>query len=228
MHPVAKPEEVLMARSGSVERDGFTLDWVQVGGGIPMLIVGPPRYYQRVFPDDLHSTFDVVFANMRGFVSLPEGFDVTAISRDTFSDDIEAIRQAAGLVRPVVLGHSVVGKMVLEYARRYPDSVRGVAVIGTTPIGSVQSEPHVWKFFDQDADAERNAAHQRNLATRRTPATITTGRDFADQYIANGAFYWYDPTFDASPLWEGLDPDWQMGPTPGSWTRGLITQRLGA
>jgi hypothetical protein len=40
----------------------------------------------------------------------------------------------------------------------------------------------------------------------RTPATITTGRDFADLYIANGAFYWYDPTFDASPLWEGVDP----------------------
>jgi len=114
-----------MATSGSVERDGSKLDWVQVGGGIPMLIVGPPRHYQRVFPHDLRSTFDVVFANMRGFVPLPEGVDVTTINRDTFSDDIEAIRQAAGVVRPVVVGHSVVGKIVLEYARRYPDSVRG-------------------------------------------------------------------------------------------------------
>ena len=46
--------------------------------------------------------------NDAGSGSLPEGFDVTTITRDTVSAEIEAIRQAACLIRPVVVGHSVV------------------------------------------------------------------------------------------------------------------------
>ena len=195
-----------MATFGSVDRDGFTLDWVREGSGIPMLIVGPPRYYQRAYPADLRENFEIVFGNIREFVPAPVGFDVTTITRDTQSDDIEAIREAAGLERPVVVGHSIAGAIVLEYARRYPDSVRGVATIASTPIGTDQASQHVERFFEQDADAERRAAHQRNLATRRVPDTITTGRDFADNYIAYGALYWHDPTFDASPLWDGVNP----------------------
>ena len=37
-----------MTMSGSVDGDGFALEWVRDGSGVPMLIVGPPRYYQRV------------------------------------------------------------------------------------------------------------------------------------------------------------------------------------
>ena len=194
-----------MATFGSVDRDGFALDWVREGNGMPMLIVGPPRYYRRVYPADLGENFEIVFGNNRGFTPPPKGFDVTTITRNTFYDDIEAIRQAAGLMRPVVVGHSMAGAIALEYARRYPDSVRGVAAIASTPIGTDQLSQHVDGFFEQDADEERRAAHQHNLATRRVPDTVTTGRDFADAYIANGALYWYDPAFDASPLWDGVE-----------------------
>jgi len=194
-----------MDTSGTVNRDGFVLDWVRAGSGIPMLIVGPPRYYQRVFPDELRRNFEIVFGNMRAFVPPPQGFDVTTLTRDTYSDDIEAIRHASGLVRPIVVGHSIAGTIVLEYARRYPDSVRGVAAIGALPVGTKKQMQHVGEFFELDADAERRAAHERNFATRRVPTAITTGRDFADLYIANGALYWYDPSFDASPLWDGVD-----------------------
>jgi proline iminopeptidase len=170
-----------------------------------MLIVGPPRYYQRVFPEELRRNFEIVIGNMRAFVSPPQGFDVTTLTRDTYCDDIEAIRQVTELVRPVVVGHSIAGTMALEYARRYSDSVRGVAAIGALPVGTKKQMQRVGEFFEQDADAERRAAHERNFATRRVPTAITTGRDLADLYIANGALYWYDPTFDASPLWDGVD-----------------------
>lgn len=194
-----------MDTSGTVDRDGLVLDWVREGSGIPMLIVGPPRYYQRVFPDELRRNFEIVFGNIRIFVPPPQGYKVTTLTRDTYSDDIEAIRQAAGVVRPVVVGHSIAGTMALEYARRYPDSVRGVVAIGALPVGTKKQMQHLGEFFEHDADAERRAAHDRNFASRRVPTAVTTGRDFADLYIANGALYWYDPSFDASPLWEGVD-----------------------
>ncbi len=159
-----------------------------------------------MFPDELYKEFEIVFGNIRAFVPPPEGFDAATLTCDTFAEDIEALRQASGLVRPIVVGHSIGGTIVLEYARRYPDSVLGVAAIGAFPVGTKKQMPRVWEFFDQDADAERRKAHERNLATRRVPAAITTGRDFADLYIAQGALYWYDPTFDASPLWDGVEP----------------------
>jgi len=195
-----------MAATGSVDRDGFALDFVRQGSGIPMLILGPPRYYQRVFPVDLGSTFDIVFANLRLFVPAPPAFDVSTLSRATYSDDIEAVRRAAGLVRPVVVGHSITGLLALEYARRHPESTRGVVVIAAPPAGVAELSEHWGSFFEQDAGADRRAAHARNVVTRGMPTSIRTGQDIVDQYVANGAFYWFDPTFDATPLWEGVEP----------------------
>ena len=199
-----------MAVSGSVDRDGFALDFVREGSGIPMLILGSPPYYQRAFPADLQGHFDVVFGNLRVFTSAPDGFDVTSLTRESYSDDIEAIRQATGLPKCIVVGHSIAALVALEYARRYPDSVQGVAMVGTPPIGFNDAPPVIAAFFDKDADAERRAAHERNLATRHAPATFESGQDIVDFYIANGALYWRDPTFDATWLWEGTRFDFDV------------------
>jgi proline iminopeptidase len=191
-----------MAVSGSIDRDGFALDFVRDGRGIPLLILGSPPYYQRAFPASLRSSFDVVYGNLRIFVSGPAGFNVTTITRDTYSDDIEALRVATDLQRPIIVGHSICGLAAIAYARRYPANVAGVVLVGAPPIGFMELPPKISSFFDEDADAARLTAHQHNLATRRVPSTFTTGQDVIDNYIANGALYWCDPTFDCTALWE--------------------------
>jgi proline iminopeptidase len=119
---------------------------------------------------------------------------------------VQAIRVAAGLPPAVVVGHSIHGLMALDYAHRHPDSVLGTAVVAAPPTVSADSIQATARFFERDATPARRAAHERNLATRRVPDRFATGRDVVDHYVANGALYWYDPTFDARPLWAGVEP----------------------
>jgi len=196
-----------MADAGTVERDGFTLEWVREGRGLPMMVLGARHFYPRYFPQSLREHFEIVFCDLRRFTAAtPDGFDINTITRDTFSEDVEAVRRATGLDRPLVVGQSVHGAMALEYARHSPDRVRGVvAVAPMPPAGSRDgSEPEA-DFFRRDAGAERLAAHQRNLATRRVPTSIETSQDFIDDYVVYDAQGWYDYDFDCSALWDGVE-----------------------
>jgi proline iminopeptidase len=189
---------------GTVDRDGFILQWVREGHGLPMMVLGAARFYARYFPQSLREYFEIVFCDLRQWVPTPDGFDITSITRDTFSDDVEAIRQAVGFDQPVVAGQSQHGAIALEYARRFPGSVRGVvAVAAVPPVGSGEGLESADDFCRRDAQPERLAAHASNLAARRLPTTVQTSQDFIDLYAANDAVNWYDFTFDCSPLWAG-------------------------
>src|SRR5215469_4150272 len=103
-----------MADRGAVERDGFTLEWVREGRGFPMMVLGARHFYPRYFPQPLREHFEIIFCDLRHFVKTPDGFDISTITRDTFSPDVEAVRRATGLDRPLVVGQSVHGAMALE------------------------------------------------------------------------------------------------------------------
>lgn len=195
-----------MTDTGTLDRDGFRLQWVREGSGVPMLIVGGQEFYRRYFPPALRNDFEIVFGDSRQWVPTPSGFDLTTLSIQTFADDIEAIRQTAALDRPLVVGQSQHGAIALEYARLYPESVRGVvAVAPNPPIDSGDWQQAGKDFFRRDADAERLEAHERNRATRRVPEKIRTFKDFVDEYISNDAMNWYQHSFDSSPLWDGVE-----------------------
>lgn len=193
--------------AGSVDRDGFELEFFREGSGIPMLVVAAPNYYRRVLPQSLRDCFEIVFCDLRLWTPSPPGFDLTTVTRDTYSDDIEAVRQAVGLDRPVIFGHSIHGTLALEYARRYPEQTRGVVAVGAHPVGYNELWKAEAEFFQADAEPARLKAHERNLASRRVPTTLDNRQDFIDQYVANAAIFWFDPTFDATELWEETEPN---------------------
>jgi proline iminopeptidase len=195
-----------MTDVGTLDRDGFALQWAREGRGAEMLVVGSQHFYRRYFPQGLREHFDIVFCDSRQWATTPDGFDVTSITIDTFADDIEAARQAAGLRRPIVVGQSQHGAIALEYARLYPEHLRGVAAVAAVPpVDGQQAMGSAAEFFRRDADAARLAAHKRNHATRRVPDVVRTSKDYADEIVANDAMNWYDPSFDSSSLWEGVD-----------------------
>lgn len=198
-----------MPVAGSVDRDGFTLTYVREGSGIPMLVLGAPRYYRRALPAALRDHFEMVFCDLRTWVPSPDGYDITTITADTHVADIEAIRADAGLDRPVVLGHSIHAALALDHAARHPDQVRGVVAVAATPVGGGELWQAAADFFDGDADEARRAAIEQNALTLPPPSTYETPQDFVDQYVADAARYWYDPTFDARPLWEDVHPNFE-------------------
>lgn len=55
-----------MPDQGVVERDGFKLEWVREGAGLPMLVVGAQRYYRRVFPPSLRRHIEMVSTRGNG------------------------------------------------------------------------------------------------------------------------------------------------------------------
>lgn len=200
-----------MAETGTVDRDGFQLDWVREGHGLPMMVLGARYFYPRYFPPSLREHFEIVFCDLRQWAPTPEGFDISTITLDTFCDDVEAVRQAAGLDRPIVAGTSQHGTIALAYAYRYPEHVRGVVPIAAVPpAGSREGLEPSEDFFRRDADADRLAAHERNQRARRRPASIETMQDFVDDYVSGDAMGWYDYTFDSSPLWEGVEANFRV------------------
>jgi len=198
-----------MADRGTVDRDGFELEWIREGSGTPLMVLGSHRFYRRYFPQSLRDHFEIVFCDLRQWAPTPDGFDVSTITLETVSEDIDALRQTAELDLPIVAGQSHHGALALAYGERFPQQVRGVAAIAAPP----PSRDEEWlesrdEFFRRDADADRLAAHERNQA--KAPTTEETTEDFIRAYVADSARCWYDPTFDCSELWEGVDPNMQV------------------
>jgi proline iminopeptidase len=193
-----------VADTGTVDRDGFQLEWVREGHGFPMMVLGARHFYPRYFPQSLREHFEMVFCDLRQWVPTPDGFDVSTITLDTFSEDVDAVRQAVGFERPIVAGQSQHGAIAMEYARHSPERVRGVAAIApNAPTSDRDGLESPEDFFRRDADADRLAAHERNQA--QAPSSVETSQDFVDSYLADTALFWYDYTADTSSLWEGTE-----------------------
>ena len=81
-----------------------------------MLVLGSPTFYGRALPAALREDLELIFVELRHFVPLADGFDSSKINFDLYAEDIEALRQAAGVERPIVLGTSIHGTIAREYA----------------------------------------------------------------------------------------------------------------
>ena len=115
-----------MTTNGTVEVEGAQLGYRIEGHGETCLVVGSSVFYPRAFSEDLREHLQLVFVDLRHFAPSDPAFGPELISIETYSDDIEQVRQVLGLDDVVVIGTSLHGTIALEYARRHPEHVRGV------------------------------------------------------------------------------------------------------
>jgi pimeloyl-ACP methyl ester carboxylesterase len=59
------------------------------------------------------------------------GRPVTSMTWENLTADAKALRESVGFDKWAVLGHSVGGKVALEYALRYPDSLSHLILLDT-------------------------------------------------------------------------------------------------
>ena len=124
---------------------------------------------------------------------LPDG-EPAELTFDVVAEDLEAVRRACGAEQAVVLGHSILGALAIEYARRCPASVSHV-VVGTPPSGDMaRVSAAATAFFEEDATEERRRLLAENLAA--LPADASPGRAM----LAQTPLRFFDPRFDAAPL----------------------------
>ena len=212
--PELSTDRQLAVDTGSVMSGGFSLRYIIEGTGTPALIVGSSAYYARAFSANLRKHLRLVFVDHRGFAASPGPRDTTAFALDTLIDDIERVRVALNLGRIAVVGHSGHAFMALEYAKKYPANVSHVVMIGIAPDLSATSAAAQEEHWQATASTERKAVLAENI--RQLPdekiavMPVSPGQRFIQTYIRNGPKAWYDPRFDSTPLWAGVDVNMEM------------------
>jgi proline iminopeptidase len=194
---------------GVVNAGGLDLPYIVRGRGTPLLAIGSASYGSRTFTGPILDYFKMYFVDLRHFVPADSGSEVETITIDTFAQDIDEVRQAFGFETVAVLGHSIHGNLALEYARRHPDRVTHVVVIGALPIGFMQgffaAQDEQWESHASD---ERKAIRERNWAalTEDSLSKLSRADSVLATLVANVPLYWHNATFDWGPMWEGASP----------------------
>lgn len=192
--------------AGVVAVEGAQLGYRLEGHGQPCLVVGSSVYYPRVFSQGLRQQLQLVFVDLRHFAASDPRFQLEQISIETYPDDIERVRQLLGLGDVVVIGHSIHGTIALEYARRYPEHVRGVVAVGAPPHRANEDPSPSERFWEGDASEERREilARRRAELTAEVRRPLAPGELWVREYVADGPKLWFDPSYDGSWLWEGV------------------------
>lgn len=195
--------------SGMMAVEGASLRYKVEGSGIPTLVFGSTLYYPRTFSSTVLEHLQLIHLDPRHFAPSAPAYDIGQITIDTYTHDIEQLRQTLGLDRIVVMGHSIHGTVALEYARRYPQYVAGVIMLGALPQGMDDVAAASEAFWQADASQDRQHKLQQSMTklTRELLDTLTPGDVLIRTYVANGPRYWYDPDYDAAWLWEGVTPN---------------------
>jgi proline iminopeptidase len=191
------PKEVVVA--------GFRLNYTIEGEGIPCLVITDAIAMRRALPRGLRSRFKLIFMSPRMEVPYEPGFDLKRITLDTLLDDIERVRQAAGVDRVIVFGHSINSITAYEYARKNPDHVLGVIMNGAQPFNEQRLAPIGAAHWDKVASPARKEALRRSQErTREAIAKLPPGEAALQGYIASAAMIWHDPTYDPAWLFAGV------------------------
>lgn len=179
---------------------GYKLSYIVEGSGVPTLVIGSSTYYSRVFSLSLRKHLNMTLCDHRGFAIPNEVSQVADFELDKLIDDFEAIRASLNLDKMVVMGPSIHAFMALEYARRYPDTVSHLVLIGTSPIVGGALYQAADEYFDQNASPERKRAFV--MAMERF--SISKDPSFVARMSAFAPKLWFDYEFDAASLWEGV------------------------
>ncbi len=205
-------QEASVTDSGSVPAGRFDLRYKIEGTGTPTIVIGSSIYYPRIFSQNLREHLRFVFLDHRGFAPSPGPVDTMAFALDSILDDVERVRQELALGRIAVIGHSGHAFMALEYAKKYPENVSHVVMIGIAPVLGALNAERIERLWQETASAERKAA--MDAAVARVPdeqlAQLSPSEAWARGYIRNAPRIWYDEMFDASPLFEGVQANMDM------------------
>jgi len=222
------------SHSGSIEAGGFHLRYRIEGVGTPTIVIGSARNLPHLFSQRLREHLRLVFLDHRGFAAAPGPIDPTSFALETLVDDMERARQALGLERVAVMGHSGHAYMALEYGKKYAAHVSHVVMIGIAPDLSTASQQAAERYWQESVSPKRKAVFQANLQRLPDEALVRlpTAERAMQTRLRNAPKIWFDPQFDETPQWEGVERNeiirrvWDEVFPAIDITRGLETFRV--
>ena len=120
---------------GFVEVTGTSLFYKTMGSGEPIVVLhGGPGFDHRQFLPyiwELAARHKVILFDQRGTGLSSGPIDSKSISIDSFIADIEGVRNAFGIERMNLLGHSWGGILAMHYGVRHPENLRSLVLCST-------------------------------------------------------------------------------------------------
>jgi pimeloyl-ACP methyl ester carboxylesterase len=105
------------------------------------------------------------------------------------------------------MGHSMFSILPLEYAISKPDHISYAISSGGVPSFSDMSSRASNEYWDKRASEERKAIRKRNHEElkKMDMSKLTPTEVFIKYYTADTPLRFYDPKYDMSDLWEGVE-----------------------
>jgi proline iminopeptidase len=129
------PSSVFPIQEGFVDSHGALIYYVSMGRGAPLVIAhgGPGASHDYFLPYllPLMRTSRLIFIDERGSGKSSKFQDTRQYTLANMADDIEAVRQALGLGKISLLGHSVGGALAQVYALKYQNNLSHL-ILGST------------------------------------------------------------------------------------------------
>lgn len=144
--------------------------------------------------------------DVRHFAESDNTLGSNKITLDTYMEDIESVRSHLKLDRAVVIGHSHHGNLALEYAKRFPERVSHLVLIGSPPLEVSEIQRAAETYWESHASDRRKSMYQENLDALFSDGfeKLSPEQAYVTQYVAERPKYWYDASYDAAHLWRDV------------------------
>lgn len=195
------------SKIGFIHSGIFKLGYCIEGEGTPTIVLGSATYYSRIFSQNLRNHLKLYFLDNQAWVAAPDDVDLSEYALEVIVDDIELMRKSLGIQRAVVIGHSGHAFMALEYAKKYPQYVSHLVMIGTGPSFSDKHTQECEQYWHDSLWPERKAALERNfkLITDEQLDILPADQRWIKNYIRLAPRIWYDYNFNAEFLWKDVE-----------------------
>ncbi len=161
--------------------NGTELFVKRMGAGEPIVVVhgGPVLEHGYLLPhlEPLAEAYELIFYDQRLSGRSAGTADPESIRIATFVDDIEALREALGLGRIHLMGHSWGGMLAMRYAVRYGDNLRSLVLLDSMAASAElwgAEEAALAERITPEVRAELDAFRQTEAFQQRQPQAIGT------------------------------------------------------
>lgn len=194
-------DKTIFARLGSKKYP------VKVAGkGFPSLSIGIGSILQQTLSLRFKNYFEVYSSDLY-WVKPFQHPNASDFDMEQILNDIAELIRNLNIQPVVLLGHSAYGIVALEFAKTFPELVKGILMIGSPVNSNLDVAKINNEQFEQHAGHARKKIdkERREAIAKENLEQLDASAKFLREYIFRDApRYWHDPSFDCTPLWEGI------------------------
>ena len=177
---------VLVSNGFAIDREGFAISgdcklfYRTMGKGKPLIVIhgGPGLTQDYLLPhmERLANNYFVIFYDQRGCGNSTGEINENPIA--TLVNDLDNLRKTFGFERVSILGHSWGGRLAMEYATCFPESIDKLILSNPSPSSSDD-----YLLFKQEL-AERIGPFQSDFSANRSEQGGSQGtEDFDERFL---------------------------------------------